>query len=128
VKTNLSTALVVDDDADLRWVTRRVLERAGYRVLEASDGLEALALLEVTTPTLMVLDLVMPRLMGDELLEEACLRGLLDGVSVLLLSGSAHVRLPCPCERQQKPMSPESLLSFAHRARRGETPTVPPRN
>src|SRR6478735_9505076 len=95
VATLLPAALVVDDDADLRCLTRRVLERAGYRVIEAGDGLEALALLEITTPRVLILDLVMPRLMGDELLGRASAKGLLEGVSVLLLSGSSHAPMPC---------------------------------
>jgi PAS domain S-box-containing protein len=67
------TILVVEDEADLRRVAKRILERAGYQVLTAVDGQEALELLrQPAGPIHMVLsDLVMPRLGG---------RGLYDAV------------------------------------------------
>jgi CheY-like chemotaxis protein len=109
-------ALVVDDDGDLRWLTRRVLERVGFRVVEAADGSEALALLRTVSPSALVTDLMMPGLGGDELLARADEQGLLEGVAVLLLSGSSHLAPGIACEKQSKPMRPEALLDFARRA------------
>lgn len=58
--------LVVEDDAMLCDLLRIYLENEGYRVLTAHDGVEGLALALTTQPTLVVLDLMLPRLDGFE--------------------------------------------------------------
>jgi signal transduction histidine kinase len=61
------TILVVDDnptDADLM---RRLLERGGFKVIEAHSGAEALALFERELPALLVADIVMPKMSGLDL-------------------------------------------------------------
>lgn len=55
-----ATVLVADDERDITDVCRRYLEREGYRVMTAGDGLEALSLWEQNRPDLLVLDLMMP--------------------------------------------------------------------
>ena len=61
----LGTVLVVDDDAVVRRVTQLLLSDAGYRVFEAEDGREGLAVLQEHGPVdLVVTDIVMPRLDG----------------------------------------------------------------
>jgi PAS domain S-box-containing protein len=80
------TVLLVDDEPMVRAVGRRILERHGYRVLEASDGAEAVAVYRRHTRIdLVVLDLTMPKLSGREALGE--LRRLNPKVCVLLASG-----------------------------------------
>lgn len=59
-----ATVLVVDDDPTVREVVRRYLVRAGYRVLEAADGADALALASRELPDLIVLDLMLPGIDG----------------------------------------------------------------
>lgn len=61
--------LVVDDDPASRALFRRILVREGWAVREASDGVRALAQLEIKCPTIMVLDLMMPNLDGFETLK-----------------------------------------------------------
>jgi signal transduction histidine kinase/DNA-binding response OmpR family regulator len=62
--------LVVDDDPATRDVLRRTVgRRGGWRVAEAANGREALDLLARTTPTLILLDLIMPEIDGFQLLE-----------------------------------------------------------
>jgi DNA-binding response OmpR family regulator len=56
--------LVVDDDAKIVRLVRTYLERAGYRVVEASDGEAALAAIRVEQPALIVLDIMLPELDG----------------------------------------------------------------
>lgn len=56
--------LVVDDEATIREVLRRYLEREGFQVTEAADGEEALAAVESGPPDLVVLDLMLPGLDG----------------------------------------------------------------
>jgi CheY-like chemotaxis protein len=57
--TRKSEILVVDDDSDIRFTMRALLERNGYAVQTAKDGKEAIRLLESWVPDLIILDLVM---------------------------------------------------------------------
>lgn len=58
--------MVVDDSVTVRKVTTRFLERQGYNVITAKDGIDALQVLETETPDLMLLDIEMPRMDGFE--------------------------------------------------------------
>ncbi|MDW8324081.1 MAG: Hpt domain-containing protein [Burkholderiales bacterium] len=58
--------LVVDDSLTVRKVTSRLLQREGYRVATAKDGVEALELLQDLRPALILLDIEMPRMDGYE--------------------------------------------------------------
>jgi two-component system response regulator ResD len=63
----MSCVLVVDDEPIVRDVVIRYLEDAGYSTMQAGDGLAARALLEEKTPSVVVLDLMMPGMDGLEL-------------------------------------------------------------
>ena len=56
----VTTILVVDDNADTRQVVRWMIERWGYRVLEAADGREAFEVAAESRPALILMDLAMP--------------------------------------------------------------------
>ena len=58
------TVLVVDDDANVVELARLYLERDGYRVVSASDGARGLALAREEQPSLVVLDVMLPRVNG----------------------------------------------------------------
>jgi DNA-binding response OmpR family regulator len=62
------TVLVADDDPDLVSLVARRLSRAGYRVITACDGAEAVAKAEEFLPQLAVLDVMMPKLTGIEVI------------------------------------------------------------
>ncbi len=59
--------MVVDDSLTVRRVTQRLLEREGYRVVLAKDGIEALELIGQGAPDLMLVDIEMPRMDGFDL-------------------------------------------------------------
>jgi DNA-binding response OmpR family regulator len=63
----MTTVLVVDDEPIVREVVVSYLERAGYRTLEAADGERARTLVEEASPSLVVLDVMLPRIDGLEL-------------------------------------------------------------
>jgi two-component system, cell cycle sensor histidine kinase and response regulator CckA len=66
--TRVMTVLVVDDEAAMRALTRRMLEGKGYQVYEAADGVEALATLaQGWLVDVIVTDIRMPRMDGREL-------------------------------------------------------------
>ena len=62
------TILVVDDDAHIRELHQRMLERGGWKVIVAQNGREALELFERRTPQLVLMDLMMPEMDGFTLL------------------------------------------------------------
>ncbi len=108
--------LIADDERLVRVVTRRILERGGYRVLEACDGDEAIELFDAHQDELsaVVLDLTMPRVSGQEAL--AVLRARRPELPVLLTSGYSHETLPPDLMSGpstaflQKPFTPSTLL------------------
>ncbi len=109
------TILVVEDEPAIRHAARRALERVGYRVLAAADGVEALEVLEqMPGVALVVTDVIMPRLGGFALYEAA--REKLPGVRFLFTSGytGADVREQYPILAQvpfiAKPWTVDELL------------------
>jgi chemosensory pili system protein ChpA (sensor histidine kinase/response regulator) len=59
--------MVVDDSLTVRKITSRLLEREGYQVLTAKDGVDALQQLKDTVPAVMLVDIEMPRMDGFDL-------------------------------------------------------------
>jgi two-component system CheB/CheR fusion protein len=79
--------LLVEDEDGVRGLTKRVLERAGYTVIEARDGREGLAVVESNAGPIDILisDVLMPEMSGGVLIERA--RKARPGLKVLLVSG-----------------------------------------
>ncbi len=117
-----ATILVVDDEDLVRSVARRVLERAGYRVLTAGDGQEGLEVFErhAEDIALVLLDLTMPRMNGDETMRE--MRRVKHDVRVLLSSGyneheaTEEITAPELAGYIQKPYVAAALLSKVREA------------
>ncbi len=59
--------MVVDDSITVRKVTTRLLERQGFEVLTAKDGIDAMSVMQDRLPDMMLLDIEMPRMDGFEL-------------------------------------------------------------
>jgi CheY-like chemotaxis protein len=102
--------LVVDDEGMVRHVAARVLADAGFRVLEASDGMEAFALLAPMDGAvdLVLTDIKMPKMSGTELAEAVTSRW--PGVPVLLMSGYGLPAAEPPGPFLPKPFSASDLL------------------
>src|SRR5207248_6802282 len=81
------TILLAEDEDGVRALTRYILQEAGYTLLEARDGVEAVRLAEQHRGTidLLVTDVVMPRMSGREMAVH--LVALQPGLKVLYLSG-----------------------------------------
>ncbi len=82
----MQTILIIDDDAAIGSLEQEVLERAGYAVLRAYSGTEALLLLKDSRPDLVLLDLMLPGLSGEEILPQ------LQGISVIVVSAKTAVQ------------------------------------
>ncbi|MCU1232934.1 MAG: response regulator receiver protein [Candidatus Solibacter sp.] len=106
-----TTILIVDDEKIIRDVVTLLLRRAGYRVLSAASGPEALDLVRATGELieLAVLDLVMPNLGGVRLLSR--LRGIQPGMRALFISGyDTPLGLPNSAAFLSKPFTAAELL------------------
>ena len=84
-----ATVLVAEDEASVRLLVRKVLERAGYEVVEAANGEEALRIVRTRAGPidLLLTDVVMPRMNGRMLTEKAL--ELRPGMRVVFMSGYA---------------------------------------
>jgi DNA-binding response OmpR family regulator len=78
--------LCADDDEDILSLVALRLRRAGYDVVQAADGHEALELARSRRPAVAVLDVMMPRLTGNEVLAAIRADDELRGLKVVLLS------------------------------------------
>jgi DNA-binding response OmpR family regulator len=109
--------LVADDDPDIVALVSAVLRRAGFDVVEASDGAEALELLRTRRPQLAVLDISMPKLDGMEVLQFMRAEPESSAVPVVLLSARAQeadVRdgyAQGASKYVRKPFSPRELVA-----------------
>lgn len=62
----MKTVLVVDDEQNIRDIVKAYLQKEGYRVLTASDGIEAMDVYRNEQVDMLILDLMMPRMSGSE--------------------------------------------------------------
>jgi len=95
--------LVVDDDADIRETLREAVEMVGCTALLAKDGQDALQVLGQHRPCLIILDLIMPVMTGEELLAAMRLQPELAQLPVIV-STSAPKRAPAGVPVLPKPI------------------------
>jgi CheY-like chemotaxis protein len=82
--------LLIDDSRLIRKATERVLTRAGYAVLSAGDGEEALSMARQELPDLILLDMLLPRLGGEKVLQHLKQRADTASIPVIVLSSLAE--------------------------------------
>jgi twitching motility two-component system response regulator PilH len=106
--------LLAEDDKALRRYLEVVLERAGYRVESAADGLEAMKLLLSKSIDLVITDAVMPNLSGNELCRFIRSTRHLANLPIVLLSALDPRNAGAETEQADaflaKPVSPDQLL------------------
>jgi DNA-binding response OmpR family regulator len=86
------TVLVVDDDPGMRLLCRLQLEEANFRVVEASDGDEALELVRAEPPDVILLDVLMPRLPGWKVAAELLGDRATDQIPIVFLTALTQRR------------------------------------
>ena len=110
--------LIVDDDASIRTLLAFVFDDAGYHVIEAADGKEALEVLRANPPALMVLDLMMPDVDGVEVLRQRERFALAADTRILVLTAKLDTQDAVWCwelgadEYVTKPVDPDQLLRY----------------
>jgi two-component system, chemotaxis family, chemotaxis protein CheY len=111
--------LVVDDSETIRLTVTDTLQKAGFTVIQATDGLDGLARLAEHDVDLLILDVNMPRLNGLEMLERLQANPEWAKIPVVMLTTEAHFAL---IERAKKlgargwmikPVKPENLVAAA---------------
>lgn len=116
------TVLLAEDDAMVRSLTERFLKNAGYTVLLARDGLEAVSIFEANAKSLsaIILDVIMPRMGGFEAYQRISARDA--NIPVIFASGFSGYGTPSNVELipgvnfLQKPFDRNDLLSAVRRA------------
>ncbi|MBV7541321.1 Hpt domain-containing protein [Acidovorax sp. sic0104] len=116
--------LVVDDSITVRRVTQRLLQREGYRVSLAADGLQALERLQEERPTVVLSDIEMPRMDGFDLARNIRADGALRDLPIIMITSRIaekhreHAMELGVNHYLGKPYSDEELLSLVqHYAR-----------
>jgi two-component system, cell cycle sensor histidine kinase and response regulator CckA len=116
-KDGKETVLLVEDEEDVRTFTRHLLHSFGYKVLDASDGVEAMRVSEQHQEPipLLISDVIMPRMGGRQLAEN--LKSIRPDLKVLFISGYTddaivrHGVLQSDVAFLQKPFTPTALAS-----------------
>lgn len=107
----MKTIAVIDDDVHIGDVLEEILKGEGYNVLRAYSGTEALYMLSQNAPDLILLDLMLPGLAGEEVLKH------IKGIPVIVLSAKADVHnkvellLGGAADYITKPFNTEELLA-----------------
>jgi CheY-like chemotaxis protein len=116
----MSTVLIVDDEASVRFLLRMVFETAGYDVIEAPHGRAALERIDEARPALVVTDLMMPVMDGWELI--ARLRTNPATAAIPIIAASAQLGIEAHSADSDtlaadailvKPFEPNELLETA---------------
>ena len=102
--------LVVEDESPVRGMVARMLEEAGYHVITAENGVEALEAFDQVSVRLVITDVKMPQMTGEQLAEH--LRQRRSSIPILFMSGYSSPRtidrLPGPL--LMKPFNEPDLL------------------
>jgi two-component system, chemotaxis family, chemotaxis protein CheY len=110
----LKTILIVDDSETIRQGIAGALEEAGFAVLTARDGVDGLERIRNDAPSMVILDVNMPRMNGIELLESLDLRS--SGLPVVLLTTEVQPALMARAKKagargwMVKPVNIEQLV------------------
>jgi len=115
------TVLVVDDEADVRNYLKAALEEAGFDVVTADDGFEALEAVEKQIPDLISLDLVMPRKSGVKFYRELAKKKAWSKIPIIIVTGHARddlgqadlkeLTMSGPGIYLEKPVKPDNYIA-----------------
>ena len=118
------TILIVDDDVELSDGLRIMLERQGYRVLQARNGQEGKTLIYQHRPDLVILDMMMPKMGGYPVLEH--FRDKPDAPPIIMITANegsrhkAYAEYLGVVEYIRKPFAMEKLMEAVHKGLSGE--------
>ena len=123
----MKKVLLVDDDVDVRKFVSKLVERAGYEVVEAKNGVEGMGTVREDKPDLIILDILMPKQSGIRMYRELKTDEPLRDIPVIVLSAIAPKTffrsqevlaefagqpVPEPEAYIEKPEEPEELIEL----------------
>src|SRR5438477_12461766 len=120
------TILIVDDDIELSDGLRIMLERQGFRVLQARNGQEGKSMIYQNRPDLVILDMMMPKMGGYPVLEH--FRDKPEAPPIIMITANEGSRHKAYAEYLgvidyiRKPFAMERLLDAVQRGLAGERP------
>jgi CheY-like chemotaxis protein len=120
--------LVVEDDAQIRWLISELLTDEGYTVVEAANGQAALAYLHTAPdlPRLIILDLMMPIMNGWDFLRARQRDPVVQAIPVLVVSATPSIEASVAAlgaqEALKKPIDLDRLVALVQRYRPGRPP------
>ena len=123
------TILIVDDDRELIEGLRAVLERQGYRVIQAHDGHQGKSAIYNQKPDLVILDMMMPRMGGYPVLEH--FKGKSEAPPIIMITANegsrhkAYAEYLGVVEYLRKPFATEKLLEAVQKAFQQKPPITP---
>ena len=88
--------LIVDDDPSMRDLLRLIFEAGGYEVSEAPDGWSGMAQMQASSPDLVLTDLVMPVMDGEQLIRRLRSNSSTAHIPILVLSANPNARAIAP--------------------------------
>ena len=110
-------ALIIEDEVSLRAIYELVLGNAGFDVIEAADGEQALSILAETSPTVVLLDMLLPRVDGIHILNYIRTTPHLENTGIVIVTAHNHYSytdLLFATDRfLLKPVRPHELLRAA---------------
>ena len=119
-------ALIVEDDGSTRLILRRLVESQGCDVDEAKDGEIAIELLDNNDYSAVLLDIVLPKVSGTEVMDHLFHTNpeMLERVIVVTGLNIEEVRklFPTVCNALSKPVIPQRLVDSLHKCLRSEAP------
>jgi len=86
----MTKILLAEDSKFLRMAMERALARAGYRVIAASDGIVALELAQRERPHLILLDMLLPKMTGPDVLKALKKDPATAAIAVVVITGLSH--------------------------------------
>ena len=123
----MKKVLLVDDEVDVRKFVSKLVERAGYEVIEAKNGMEGMGRVREDKPGLIILDVLMPKQSGIRMYRELKTDESLKDIPVIMLSAIAPKSffrsqevlaefagqpIPEPEAYIEKPEEPEELIEL----------------
>jgi CheY-like chemotaxis protein len=94
VSGNMIRILLVEDSKFLRLATERALGRAGYQMSSVADGDEALRLAHENLPDLILLDMLLPKMSGPDVLKALKLDPATQSIPVVVMTGMSEKNAP----------------------------------
>ncbi|NQU61642.1 MAG: response regulator [Rhodospirillales bacterium] len=118
----MAKILIIEDDSDVRALIQSLLEREGFDVMVAEDGVEGMKAFIEGSPDMVITDLYMPRMKGIEAIRK--IRDINQNTKILAISGGGRYSPTTHLKRAKgagatetltKPFNPSDLLSAVNR-------------